>query len=259
MSFATLARRASNFAINNSPTILTSFGVVGAVTTAYLAGKASFQAARMIDQEEAIAYRPEEDRREPREIVRDRFQLVWKQYIPAATMGAATIACIVGANKIGTRRLAGMAAVTTILENSLSEYREKVIEKFGQKKHEQALDEIAQDRIDKTYNPDITLFGVSEGELCYDKFSGLYFRGSVEGINAAINSLNNAMNHEGYACLADLYRLLEMEVPTYAESIGWNHDRLLEPRISSALAHNTRPVIVLDFSHEPFVNYNRFL
>jgi hypothetical protein len=258
MSFADMARKASRLAINHSPTILTSIGVAGAITTAYLTGKASFQAARMIDLDEGTTYHSEEDRREPREVLKDRFRLVGKLYIPPITMLAATVVCIIGANKVGARRAAGLAAATTILEKSFDEYKTKVIEKMGERKEGQVRDEIAQDRIDASYSKDVKLFGVSEGELCYDKFSGLYFLGSVEGINAAVNALNNAMNHEGYAALADLYRLLEMEVPSYSENIGWTHDRLVAARISSALAHGSRPVIVLDFDHDPMPDYHRF-
>lgn len=255
MTIADLARRAGRLAINNSPTILTSIGVVGAITTAYLVGKATYQVAETITVEEhtqQAILTP----RERIDFVRD--QGLWKLYIPAAGMCVATVACIIGANHIGSRRAAGLAAATTILEKTLEEYKDKVVEKFGEKKAEQVRDEIHQDRVNATYSDDVRLFGVSEGELCYDSYGGQYFLGSVEGINAAINSLNNTMNHDGYATLADLYRLLEMEVPTFSESIGWNHDRLVEARISSALAHGSRPVIVMGFSHEPHLDYGRF-
>lgn len=258
MTFADLARRGAKLAIDNSPTILTSIGVVGAITTAYFAGRASFQAADIIRLKEADDEQRGELLSDPREILKDRIHLVWRLYIPTGTMLAATVACIIGANHVGGRRAAGLAAAYTISEKTFDEYKAKVVEKMGQRKEEAVRDEIAQDRVTASYAEDIKLFGVSEGELCYDKFSDRFFLGSVEGINAAVNSLNNTINHDGYASLADLYRLLEMEVTSYSESIGWNHDRLLEPRISSTLAHGSRPVIVMDFSHEPSPDYGRF-
>lgn len=253
-----LVRRAGKFAINHSPTILTSVGVAGAITTAYLAGKASFEASDMIRLKEGLEYGNEEDRRHSRDRFKERFELVWRLYIPATLTGAATVTCIIGANQIGNRRTAAMAAATTLIERSYDEYKTKVVEKLGERKELAVRDEIAQDRIDDSYSSDVKLFGVSEGELCYDKFSDRYFLGSVEGINAAVNSLNNALNHDGYAALGDLYRLLEMEVPGFAESIGWNHDRLLDVRFSSALAHGSKPVIVMEFRNEPAPDYSRF-
>lgn len=258
MNFGLLAHRMSKFAIDNSPAILTSVGVVGTATTAYLAGKASFEASDIIRYKEASDDERGELTHDQRELMKQRIQLVWRLYIPAATTGIASVACIIGANRVGARRAAGLAAAYSIAEKTFEEYKSKVIEKIGERKEEQVRDDIAQDRITTTHAEDLKLLGLSEGELCYDKFSDRYFLGSVEGIHAAINSFNNAMNHDGYASLADLYRLLEMEAPTFSENIGWNHDRLLEPRISSALAHGTRPVIVMDFSHEPTPDYGRF-
>jgi hypothetical protein len=263
MSLADMTRRAAKLAIDHSPTILTSIGVIGTITTAYLAGRASIEAADLIRLKEGS----EEDWDEvnqkhiyldSKERAKQRFLLVWKLYVPTVATGAATIVCIIGANHVGSRRAAGLAAAYTITEKTFEEYKAKVVEKIGKKKEQDVEDEIAQDRVTASYHDDIKLYGVSEGELCYDKFSDRFFLGSVEGINAAVNSLNNTMNHDGYASLADLYRLLEMEVPSYAESIGWNHDRLLEVRPTSTLAHGSRPAIVMVFNHDPSPDYGRF-
>jgi hypothetical protein len=254
MTFADLARRASKLAIDHSPTILTSIGVVGTITTAYLAGKASFEAADIIRLKEGT----EGQLRNPREKLKERFNLVWKLYIPPAVMGVATVTCIIGANRVGARRAAGLAAAYTITEKTFEEYKAKVVEKLGERKEQAVRDEIAQDRIDTSYGEDAKLFGVSEGELCYDKFSDRFFLGSIEGINSAVNALNNAMNHDGYAALADFYRLLEIEAPGYSEQIGWNSDRLLAINFSSTLAHGSKPVIVMDFRNEPEPDYGRF-
>lgn len=255
MTIADLARKASRLAINHSPTILTSIGVVGAITTAYLASKASFQAARVL---ESPAFLEDSTAATDKEFRVEQVKEVWQLYIPAGIMLTATCACIIGANKVGARRAAGLAAATTILEKSFDEYKTKVAEKFGEKKHEQVLDEVAQDQVSRNYGDEHMLIDVGESELCYDPYSDRYFRGSVEGIQAAVNSLNNDMNHDGSATLADFYRLLDMNVTLASENVGWNHDRLLRVRITSALAHNSRPAIVMNFDHEPTAAYGRF-
>jgi hypothetical protein len=258
MSLSTVASRLAKFAIDNSPTILTSIGVVGAVTTAYLAGKASFEASDLIRLKEA-----DDEQRgvlplDRKELLKDRVDLVWRLYIPTATTCAATIICIIGANRVGARRAAALAAGYSILEKAGEEYRAKVAEKFGERKEEQVRDEINQDRVTKSYSSDMKLLGLADGELCYDKFSDRFFLGSVESIQAAVNVLNNDMNHNGYATLGDFYRLLEIEVPAFAESIGWNTDRLLEVRCGSTLAHDRLPAIVMEFRHDPRPDYGRF-
>lgn len=258
MSIADLARRVGKLAIDNSPTILTSVGVAGAITTALMVGKASWQASDIIRIKEGLDYRSDEDRRDSREVLKDRTKLVWTLYIPAAATGAATIVCIIGANRVGARRMAALGAATAIIERSFDEYKDKVLEKFGERKELQIRDEIVHDRINATYKDDVRLLGVNEGEICYDSFGGQYFLSSVEGINAAVNVLNNTINHDGYASLADLYRLLDMETPAFSENLGWNHNRLLEVRIGADLAHESKPIITMNFRNDPESDYSRF-
>jgi hypothetical protein len=256
MSFAQLAGRASRLVVNNSPTILTSIGVVGTITTAWLAGKASFNAADLIRLQEASEYGYEEDRREPREVIGDRIKLVWRLYIPAITTGAATIACIISADRVGHRRYVAMAAATTIVEKSFDEYKDKIVEKFGPKKEEMVRAEVAQDRLARI--DDTGMIDVEVGQLCFDSFSARYFKSTVEQINAAVNTVNNLINHDGVATLGDFYREVEIEPTAYSELVGWNVDRLIEVTLSSALTRDeTRSVIVVDFRPLPEPDYGR--
>jgi hypothetical protein len=105
---------------------------------------------------------------------------------------------------------------------------------------------------------DVTLTGLTKGETCYDIFGGQYFTSTVEDIRSAENSLNSTINHYGYATLADFYRLLEIDPPPFAESVGWNSDRLMQVRYDSTLIHETKPCITMDFVKEPLPDYGRF-
>lgn len=263
MSFTDIARRVGKLAVDNSPTILTSIGVVGTITTAYLAARAAFQASDIIRLKEAQDYRSEEDRREAKDVLKDRAQLTWRLYIPAATTGVATVACIVSANRIGSKRLAGMAAATTILEKTFDEYKKKVIEKIGERKEDALNVEIAQDRVnanppDEHFLEDVRLMNAPDRQLCLDLYGNQYFTGSVEKIRRTINDFNHVLNTNGMACLADLYRMLDMPtVPTWAEHVGWNQDRLVEERIDTTLVGESIPCITLSFRNEPHQDYGR--
>lgn len=263
MTFAHMARRAAKLAVDNSPTILTSIGVVGTMTTAYLAGKASFQAADIIRLKEAIDSEVSEPERgelirDPREIMKDRVQLVWRLYIPAATMGAATMACIIGANKVGARRAAGLAAAYSILEKTGEEYKQKVIEKLGEKKEEAIRDEIMKDRITDSYDEGLEIYGLDTGQLCYDKFTTLYFRSDVETIRSRVNDFNEMLLHDGYGSAAEFYRILEIPAPAYTEGIGWNTDKKLELKIGAHMTVTNKPCIAIEFRQEPSPDYGRF-
>lgn len=258
MTFADLARRASKLAIDNSPTILTSVGVVGAITTAYLAGKASFEASDLIRLKEADDEERGVVQSDPRELLKERVQLVWKLYIPAGSMLTATVACIIGANHVGSRRAAAVAAAYSITEKTFEEYKTKVVEKMGEKKEEALRDEILQDRVDQTFIDTVDIAGPEVGELCYDKWSDRYFRNTVEGIRGAENDLNFALVHDGYASLSEFYGFLGLSSPAYSEALGWNSDNKLELRISTTLAHGVKPCLAVEFKTEPRLNYGRF-
>jgi len=263
MSFQHLIKRAAKFTIDNSPTILTSVGVVGAITTAYLAGRASFQAADIIRLKEAEDEEAGETYfDDPRELMKKRVELVWRLYVPAVSTGLATVVCIIGANHIGSRRAAGLAAAYSITEKAFEEYKAKVIEKVGEKKEEQVRADIIQDRINAGWSWDdddsIVIHGKPDGEVCYDKFSDRYVWHTAEGIRGAQNDLNEGILKNGYATLADFYYLLDMPAPPWSQEIGWNSDDMLKVRFCSALTPAGRPVLAFEFRNEPVRDYGRF-
>lgn len=259
MTFGVLAKKASKFAIDHSPQILTSIGVVGAVSTAYLAAKGAWTAADLVRLKEADDVERGAEITDPREILKDRIELTWRLFVPAGVTGALTVACIIGAANVSARRTAAFAALYSISEKGLDEYKDKVAEKFGDRKEEQVRNEIMQDRMDEVIDGDVRLSGINDYELCYDKFGSLFFKGSVEGIRSVVNDFNRMLLHDGLGSLADFYRMLDLnEVPSYAESIGWNSDNALEVQFSSTLLHGVRPVICIEFKKDPIVDYGRF-
>ncbi len=52
MTFHEFAKRTEKLVADNSPAILTAWGVTGTLTTAYLTGKASFRAADLLAKDE---------------------------------------------------------------------------------------------------------------------------------------------------------------------------------------------------------------
>ena len=125
----------------NSTTVLTGMGVSGTVATAYLTGSASFKAARIIQEERItkIAERVQspEDTMSIDELRVDlptweKVKLVWPQSIPAVGAGVTTIASIIMANRISSKTIAALTVASGISQKAFEEYKEKVIEKFGE-------------------------------------------------------------------------------------------------------------------------------
>ena len=94
--------------------------------------------------------------------------------------------------------------------------------------------------------------------LCYDAGGNLYFRSDENSIRAAINVLNQRMNDgEGYVSLNDLYSELNVRGTDVGELLGWNRYRegLIDPIITSQIASNGEPCIVLGYSVAPAYYY----
>lgn len=242
-----IAKRFGKIVADNSPAILTAVGVTGAVATAVLTGRASFKAAEVLAEQETGL--------EPKE----RVKLCWKLYIPAVSVGVLTVTAIVVSNRIGTRRAAALAAAYALVEKGFDEYKEKVIEKLGDKKEQALRDELAQDRVNR-YPPDesqIIFTNPDASVLCYEAYTGRYFVSDMETLRKAMNDINHQINADYYASLSDLYDRIGLEHTQVSYEMGWNCDKLLEFEFSSTLTATGRPVLVLNYRVQPIRNYHR--
>lgn len=242
------------FTIDNSPLIMTGMGAAGSITTAILAGKASFKANDVIREADETSLRLDGHLLTNKE----KLKLVLPLYIPVVGSGVLTVTCIIVANRVGTKRAAAMAAAYTIAEKGFEDYREKIIDKFGINKEREARDEIAQDRVrkDPVSTKEVIITGGGE-VLCYDNYTGRYFNSSVETIKQAQNNLNHRIINHMYASLNDYYDMVGLDRVETGEEVGWNSDELLEITFSTTMSDDQKPCISISFYVKPVRNYFR--
>lgn len=260
MSLSKIMDRAGKFVINNSPTILTTIGVTGALTTAYLTGRASFKAAEILARSEELVEELRQDSQEevPDLTFKDKFEISWKLYIPAAGTAILTVSAIIMANRIGNRRAAALAAAYTLSEQIFAEYKDKVLEKMGETKERKVRDEIAQDRVNKNPVRTSQIIVTGKGDvLCYDSYTGRYFKSTVEDLRKAQNELNHIVLSSYYASLTDFYNLIGLPPTAFSDDVGWNSDELLELEFSATLSEEETPCIVVGFSVSPIRQFHR--
>ena len=254
MTFLDLVRRAEKLTVDNSPLILTSIGVTGTLTTAFLTGKATLRATELIAAEQERLDRHETSHPLER---KEKIKLVWKEYIPAAGVGVITIVCIVGANRIGMRRTAAMATALSLSERAIVEYKDKVVEKIGQNKEQAIRDEIVQDRV--RTNPPGKIIHTGTGEtLCYDAYTGRYFWSSMEALKKAENDVNFQVLHEDYASLSDFYHRIGLGPTSTSDDVGWTTDKRLEVEYTTTLFEDRSPCLAINFLVTPVRSYNRY-
>lgn len=260
--FDGFTKHAEKYFADNSPAILTAIGVAGAVGAAYLAAKASFRAATIIQEEtdNAVMAAGGINNVNPEDLLdnRAKAELVWREYIPAAVVGTIAVAAIISSNHISTRRAAALASAYSLSESFARDYREKVKEKIGKNKELAIRDEVAQDRmLAKEWTDEELMIGVGE-TLCFDAWSGRPFRSSAEHIHAAVNYVNYTVNTSFYASLTDFYNYLGLEPTQESSEIGWNADAQLDITITAGTARNNKPCLIVNIITVPVRNYHRF-
>lgn len=256
MNITGLINRAGQLANANSTTILTAMGVSGTMTTAYLAGRASWKASDLVRKEEDRIYALTVN---PQDLTtKEKAKLVWPLYIPAAATGATTIASIILANQIASKKITALVAASGVTERAFQEYKAKVVEKLGQTKDVAVRDAVAQDRVNQ--NPigtkEIILAGTGE-ILCFDLYSGRYFQSTVEEIKRAENKLNFDIFHHMYASLSSFYDEIGLPPTSVSDEVGWSTDQMVDIQISTVMSTDNRPCAAIDFSPMPQPNYQR--
>lgn len=247
MNLGRIARSLSKTVSDNSPVLLTALGVAGVATTAYLTGKATAKAVRVLDKE------PNADTL----TLKERTLLLWKLYIPAVTTGAATCGSIVLANRIGTKRAAAMAAAFFTSERAFDEYREKVAETIGKKKEQDIRDEINKDAI-KNHPIAQTLVVAENESVCLDKYTGRVFNADMETLKQAQNDANYQLLNEGFLSLNEFYSKLGLDHIPIGEEVGWNSDKLMDLLFTSGLNEKGRPILVMDYAVVPVRNFYKW-
>lgn len=230
--------------LKESPVILTTIGVGGVVSTAYLAAIATPKALNQID-DTRLYYNRDLTKQEI-------IKLIWKYYLPPVASGVMTIVCIIGANSINTKRQLALASAYGLLEAGLKEYQEKIVERIGKNKELAIRDEISQDRLNKDPVSDTQVILTGKGEtLMYDSLSGRYFKSDIETIRKAVNDFNHELFTEMYKPLNDFYHSIFLMDTELGKQIGWNTDKLLDIHFSAKIATNGIPCIVLEYKPLP--------
>ena len=237
--------------IKHSPEILTGLGIAGMIATTVFAVRDTPKALRLLEdaeQEKGEALTTPET-----------VKLCWKCYIPSMITGTTSIACLIGANSVHARRNAVLATAYKLSETALAEYREKVVETIGEKKEQTVRDKVAESRVEKNPVTKSNVVITNKGNtLCYDHFSGRYFKSDIERIKRAENDLNKRMIHDigGYVSLNEFYDELGLDHTRLGDELGWNLDKgLIDISFSSQIADDGTPCIVIDYNVAPQYNY----
>lgn len=243
MNLSNIVPTAIKMVKSNAPEILTALGVSGVATTAYLAGKASYEAHALIVRSETTGGTAGD----PKERFKERAKLTWKLYIPATVSGAVTVGCIIGASRGNSKRTAAAVTAYSITERAFTEYKEKVVEQIGKGKEEKIRDEIAQDHVNKNPASSQILMMGKGHVLCYEMYTGRYFKSDMESLRKAVNDINAVALREMYVSLEDFYDIIDLPHTSASDKVGWDFERPMELIFSTVLSEDGEPCLAFEY------------
>lgn len=246
-----VANKARYFLKANSPVILTAMAVTGVATTAVLAAKGHHKAQIDIMHAESEHGRDLD--------LTEKARLTWQYYLPPLTVGLTTMACVIGANTVHSKREAALMSAFTLSERAFADYREKVVERMGEAKEARVREDVVQDTLDKNPPTPSQIIVTGKGDvLCMDSYTGRYFRSTHSNIQKAVNELNAQIINDNYASQNDFNYLLGLPRSKFGDEYGWSTDRLLDLTITGGLSEDSEPCLVLNYNVHPNRGYDKF-
>lgn len=240
----------------HSPAILTGVGVAGMMTTTILAIKATPKAITLINEKKDEL---NVEKLPPVEVVK----ACWKPYLPTVITGAASLACIIGASSVSSKRNAAVMAAYEMSRTAMSEYKDKVVQTIGEKKEQSIRDEIAKDKVAANQPIEQKVILTEAGNtLCYDSISGRYFKSDINKLRKIENELSKRLRSEMYISLNEFYYEVGLPRIKIGDELGWNINDAndeIELSFSSQLTSDDTPCLVMDYMVGPRYGFENLL
>lgn len=195
-----------------SPVILGVLGAVGVVLTAVTVSRDTLKAEiRLEDKEDEIH----------RELTKTEWvQTVLPAYIPSIAVGSATVACIIASTVLNQKQKVALSSAYILLDQSYKQYKNKVVEMFGEGADCEVEREVTKDRIQELKKKD-DIRG-DETLIFYEKHYNQLFERSMLEVKDAEYLLNKKFTATGQATLNDFYLLLGLEETKEGAELGWD-------------------------------------
>lgn len=262
----------------NSPAILIGVGIAGMAATVVLAVKSTPSAVKHIEEKknevnkeefealvEELGHEPEEYPGTRSLTLKEAVSVTWKDFtIPALTFLASS-ASILFAHGILTSKVTAIGTAYKLSEVAYKEYEDKIKETIGEKKNNAIKDAIAADKVKACPLSPSDIIETGNGKtICYDPFTGRYFRTDIANVERAYMKLTTILNTEDSVDLNTFYDLLDIDRVKLGDTVGWSLSRILrhtggreiKPKFSSVLYDDDTPVLVVGFEVPPKYDWN---
>lgn len=240
----------------HSPEILIAAGVVGTVTSAVMACKATTKLNDILEESkdaiEQIHYATENPEELPKEYTEEDgkkdLAIVYTQtavkvvklYGPAVALGALSITAILTSNNILRKRNIALAAAYTAVDKSFKEYRGRVVERFGKELDHELRYNIKAKEIEETVTNEDGTESVTKktvnvsGLDAYSDYAKFFDESCVGWSKDPEQNLfflkrqqdyaNEKLKSNGYLFLNDVYDMIGIQRTKAGQCVGWIYD-----------------------------------
>lgn len=241
----------------HSPEILIVTGIVGIVTSAVMACKATTKINDILEdtktqvekvhtvlEDESIPEETysEEDSKKDLAIIYAKAGLSFvKLYGPSILLGAVSIASIITSNNILRKRNIALAAAYTVVDTSFKEYRGRVIERFGEELDKELKYNVKAENVKETFidedgsekTVDKTV-EMTDPHACYSNYARFYDDGckgwtkdpelNLVFLKQMQQYANDRLRARGHLFLNEVYDMLGIPHSSAGQIVGWIYD-----------------------------------
>lgn len=262
LNVGTLFKDLGKLASKHSPEILMGLGIAGMITTTVLAVRATPKALELIEEKKEELDLDSTEKLTPVEVVKT----TWKCYAPAVVTGIVATGCLIGSNSVNTRRNTALATAYNLSATALSEYQNKVVETFGERKERVVREKVAEEQLNKTPLNNATVYVTNTGTTrFYDDISKRRFISDIETIRRIVNDLNaDMLDGDDYVSLNTFYYEIGLEPTSFGDELGWNVSKdgkkagMIRVDFHAKIETDGQPSIVLDYGVAPKRGYDTY-
>ena len=270
----------------HSPEILMAAGIVGVVTSAVMACKATTKLSGILEESkkeidqiheyvEANGYSEkytEEDSKKDLVISYTKMSMkLVKVYAPSVILGLLSITSILASNNIIRKRNMALAAAYAAIDSNFKDYRNRVVERFGKEldrelKYNIKPKEIEETIIDEEGNEVVVKKTVNNAEVnlpseyakVFDEFSSCWTKDAdynLTFLRRIQDQANDKLRLRGHLFLNEVYDMLDIPRTAAGAVVGWIYDKNRE-NSDSYVDFGLYDNLINDESKRLFINGN---
>lgn len=284
----------------HSPEILLAAGTVGVVVSGVMACKATLKVNEILDESKqqidtihSVAADPNMVEKYTAEDSKKDLAIVYTQtavkmiklYGPSVGLGVVSLGCMIGSNRILSKRNVALAAAYTAVDKSFKEYRGRVIERFGKQLDKELrynikakeIEEVSKDENGNEVVKKEVVDVIEDDPNNYSPYSIVFDDGN-EGwdpdpertkffLIQQQNWANERLKAKGHLFLNEVYDMLGARRTKAGAQVGWVYDEknvvgdnyvdfgIFDTRRSKArdFVNGYEKVIVLDFNVDGYI------